>query len=213
MFESLRLTLGMTISDVAKATNRSPNYIFKAESLTFPNAPPALLDFYKAKTKIPINLLKSQYRSAQRSQRRAFLEHYIPAPPAPPSLSGFSNPNGLSQITFRRLWVLRNATLPTFSNGVNYFRNPTEYALSQGLCIPASAVYRAEKDGYINQSILNALSDLVEYCQSGEYISDYGYMDNDSDPYDVYRSLCIIQEELHRRVGRQYGSKAKSKAI
>jgi hypothetical protein len=49
------------------------------------------------------------------------------------------------------------------------FIHPTEYRVSQGLCIPAPAVYRAEKFGHISQPIKTALSDLVEYVASGRF--------------------------------------------
>lgn len=49
---------------------------------------------------------------------------------------------------------------------------PTEYAISQGLCIPAAAVYNAEHKGLVSQSIRTALQDLVDYCESGEVLAN-----------------------------------------
>ena len=197
MFADLRKKLGLTQAELAKATNRTPNYIFKAESLTFPNAPPSLLAYFSKRTGLPPSIIKAEYRAAQRTRRQQFLEYYIPVL------------YPLSGLSFRRIWKIREHS-PLLHGGHEHFLpySPSEYVLSQRLCIPATAVYRAEKDGYINQSILTALSDLVEYCINGNYIADYGYLDRY--PYDVVEGVNSIQKELHRRVGFGYKSQQQS---
>jgi hypothetical protein len=162
MFQDLRLHYGLTRSDLSALTGRSTNYLLKAESLTFPTPPVALLDLY-TQDEEPKNwaglsevewepmdrdILISQYRDAQRSKREKWLSYYAPSP----------NPNR----TFCRQWVDRN------EYDIIY---PTEYRISQGLCVPAPAVYRAEKFGHISQPIKTALSDLIDYAASGRMLA------------------------------------------
>jgi transcriptional regulator with XRE-family HTH domain len=183
MFLDLRNKYGLTRPQLAELTGRSPNYILKAESLTFPTPPVALLSFYCTPNNTIPNwevqdpdLLATSYRDAQRVKREQWLSDWLPAP----SYTGR---------TFRYMWFSR-----WFPDYPDY---PTEYRISQGLCIPAAAVYRAERKKFINTSILTALSDLAEYCLSGRYIADHGH--EDEDPYVVIEGVLQIKKELEAK--------------
>jgi len=186
MFTDLRNELGLTRSQLSELTGRSQNYILKAESLTFPSPPVALVDFYCN----PANLtnlttansnftpqdpevLKEEYRAAQRAKRERWLADWIP------------RPLDTKHFSLRRKWLARYELDDEVC--------PTEYRVSQGLCVPAAAVYRAEKDGFINTAIHTALSDLVDYCLSGRYFATHGIEDGD---YSVVEGVLRIQKEL-----------------
>lgn len=165
MFRELREQYGLTRHQLADLTGRTTNYLLKAEQLTFPSAPVALLDLYTKPEEPkgwaglsevewePLDryTLESAYRDAQRARREEWILHYAPM---------------VSRLSFCRQWVSIESSEDEFD--VVY---PTEYRVSQGLCIPAPAVYRAEKHGHISAPIKTALSDLVEYCVSGRALA------------------------------------------
>jgi hypothetical protein len=181
MFKDLRIQYGLTRSELSQVTGRSVNYLLKAESLTFPTAPVALLDFYcspEPKVKLPDweqhdrDLLTSAYRDAQRAHREKWLDHWVPRPL---STVGF---------TFCRKWL---------SRWEEDWTTPTEYGVSQGLCIPAAAVYRSERDGTVSSVLRTALSDVADYCVSGRFAAKYGYS---QDTNQIVDDVLRIQQEL-----------------
>jgi transcriptional regulator with XRE-family HTH domain len=180
MLKELREQYGLSRPQLAELTGRSPNYLLKAESLTFPKAPVALVDFYCRPTNQIIPdwepqdkfILESAYRDAQRTRREEWLDDWIPRP-APTKF-----------FSFRRKWLARYEEEDEIC--------PTEYRVSQGLCIPAAAVYRAEKTGWINDSLRTALSDLSDYVLSGRYTSKHGYQDS----FDVVAGVLRIRDEI-----------------
>jgi hypothetical protein len=136
--------------------------LLKAEALTFPSPPVALLDLYTSAEEpkawaalsevewepMDRDILISQYRDSQRAKRETWLSKFSPVPNSAPS--------------FCRQWVERN------EYDIIY---PTEYRVSQGLCVPAPAVYRAEKFGHVSQPIKTALGDLIDYAASGRMLA------------------------------------------
>lgn len=157
MLQELResITPPLTRSALAEHIHRSPNYVLKAESLTFPNVPPALLNFYTRELNYPPSLLVSQYRDAQRKRREHWLSYWR-VMPAPPVMEGAGSGS------FTHAW---QSQYPPY-------HSPTEYAISQGLCIPAAAVYNIQHRAKIASSILVALEDLREYCLDGRVFAD-----------------------------------------
>lgn len=165
MFREIRENYGLTRQDLAALTGRTTNYLLKAEQLTFPSAPVALLDLYSKPEEPktwpslsevewePIDryTLESAYRDAQRHKREEWILHYAPYPER--------------HLSFCKQWVSIESSEDEFD-----MVYPTEYRVSQGLCVPAPAVYRAEKHGHISAPIKTALSDLVEYCVSGRAV-------------------------------------------
>lgn len=179
MLQELReqLVPPLTRSALAELLNRSPNYVLKAESLTFPSVPPSLLDFYTTRLEYPRTLLVSQYRDAQRHRRRNWLNYWEPVVIA--NTTQPDNPQAqnirLSEVgetlngwplylSFTRCWTSQFPNSP--------YEFPTEYAVSQGLCIPAAAVYKLEKTNRTPSSVRPALHDLIRYCESGEVLAN-----------------------------------------
>lgn len=169
MFRELRESYNLTRSQLAELTGRTTNYLLKAESLTFPTPPVALLDLYTGEEPrkwaalsevewepMDRDILISQYRDSQRVKREKWLDLMEPVP---------------SHLTFCRQWVYK------LLDDEEDIVSPTEYRVSQGLCIPAPAVYRAEKYGHVSQPIKTALADLVDYVTSGRYYAK-GYPDS-----------------------------------
>lgn len=148
MFRELRLQHGLTQSEIATATHRSPNYILKAEDLTFPSPPPALLQFYRElDPALDLELLTDWYYDSQRATREKWLDHYIPAPSR--------------QKTFRTSWLM----------AVEDWIHPTQYRLSKGLCIPASVVYNMDKNPThpLPAAVEVVMDQLLAYTKSGRF--------------------------------------------
>lgn len=71
MLKELRLEQGLTREELASRIRKTPNYILKAEQLTYPDPPPALLNYY-AKTNLSghtLETLKSYYYQSQHQRR------------------------------------------------------------------------------------------------------------------------------------------------
>lgn len=196
MFREIREGYGLTRSDLAALTHRSPNYLLKAEQLTFPSAPVALLDLYSNPQEPkdwpslsevewePLDryTLESAYRDAQRHKREEWILHYAPMP---------------SRLSFCKQWVSIESHEDEFD-----MVYPTEYRVSQGLCVPAPAVYRAEKHGHISAPIKTALSDLVEYCVSGRAV-----LTLDNNRMDAQQTVRgVLQVAKNYGVGYQNGA-------
>lgn len=159
MFRELRLQHGLTQSEVATLTHRTPNYILKAEDLTFPSPPPALLQFYRElDPALTVDLLTDWYYSAQRTVRERWLEHYVPAP--------------TRQATFRTSW-LRAGGLGAEQD----WEVPTQYRLSKGLCIPASVVYNMDKHPTrpLPTAVGVVMDQLIAYTSSGRFALHENY--------------------------------------
>lgn len=172
MLQDLRLKEGLTRAELASITHRTINYIVKAEQLTFPTPPPSLIEFYSQRLDTDREILKDAYRDAQRTTREGFLRDYKPL---------------AHRSSFRRRWAYR------LSGSEEDLIHPTEYALSKGLCIPAATVYRSEKDGTVNQSIKDALSDLVNYALSGRFQADFALSE---EVYDEITILVRMKQEM-----------------
>lgn len=192
MLEDLRYQVNPPLTRQALATliNRSPNYVLKAEALTFPQIPPSLLEFYTGPPlSYPKPLLISQYRDAQRLQRQRWLYKWQLAPlrrdeevllegEEGPILVAGSGVNGNliagtgkdGGVGGREDFDGRNFGIKSWCLQSNNRINPTEYALSQGLCVPASAIYMLERNypKKLPSSLKTALGDLLDYCESGE---------------------------------------------
>ena len=176
MFKELRLEAGLTRGDLAEATGRSVNYLLKAEDLTFPSPPVALMEFWlKHDADLDKTILEESYYAAQRSHRLSWLDEWKPRPL---NSSGFS---------FCRKW------LSTGTSGVTLC--PSQYAVSKGLCVPASAVYFAEKhqDAPLAKTIIAAVDDLVNYVLSGEFHAKRLYAVGTN---DVAEDLLRLRSEL-----------------
>lgn len=170
MLQELRESIipPLTRSQLAEELNRSPGYILKAESLTFPAVPPSLLDFYVNRMNYPRPLLISQYRNAQRTRRRRWLHYWRPASPNNTQAQNREGPGvGALQVYDRPFTDCWTTQFPE-----QLSTHPTEYAISQGLCIPAAAVYNAQHKNKIARSILVAFQDLEDYCVSGEVFNE-----------------------------------------
>jgi hypothetical protein len=171
MFRELRLQHGLTQSEIATATHRTPNYILKAEDLTFPSPPPALMQFYRElDPALTHDLLTDWYYSAQRTKRELWLEVFTPT--------------AASQPTFRGSWIMKDYG--------NDWLTPTQYALSKGLCIPASVVYNMER--YPKKAMPAAvgvvMDQLLTYTKSGRF-----NLNENFDP-ELIDSLERIKEEF-----------------
>lgn len=155
MLRELRDQAGLTRTELSDQTGRSVNFILKAEQLTFPVAPPSLVEYYAKHLGLDRDTIKSAYRDAQRSQRERFYEHFLPRPLT------------TQHFTFCRKWYvtpLKGDMPDTVS--------PNQYQVSKVLCVPASAVYYAEKNGTYSQALIDAVGDLLSYCRNGNLYSD-----------------------------------------
>ena len=101
-------------------------------------------------------ILASAYRADQRSQRIAWANLYYPETPNP-------------YLTFKGCWY-RSIDADADADADEQKQYPSEYALSQGLCIPASAVFRAQRDWYLSDSIITAFNDIEDAVLSGVLI-------------------------------------------
>ena len=157
MFRTLRAQHNLTQQEVADQTNLSPNYVLKAEQLTFPIPSPVLADFYlKLDPSLDLDYLKSWYAQEQKAQREMWLSSWQPA---------------LDPGSFRKSWQDIYA-VPTVIP-------PTQYALSNGLCIPASVVYAMER-GARPHLVKQVLNQLIDFVESGRFEAEiyYGALDS-----------------------------------
>jgi hypothetical protein len=157
MLRNLRDQLDLTRQDVSRETGRSVNFILKAEQLTFPVAPPALTAYYAKHLEMDPDIIREAYRDAQRDQREKFHHHIIP------------RPSDTQHFSFCRKWlsVYQDPESPAD------LISPNQYQVSKLLCVPASAVYYAEKNHTYSAAIYDALSDLLAYCRNGNFYADY----------------------------------------
>lgn len=170
MFRTLRLEYGLTQQQVADATHRTPNYILKAEDLTFPSPPPALVQFYaEIDGAYDKELLTNWYYEAQQKRREQWLEDYIPAPRL--------------QQTFRDNWI---------KVGVEDWEVPTQYRLSKGLCLQASVVYNMDKYPHrkLPAAVGVALDQLISYTTSGRFTMHENFS------YDLVGHLVRLKEHF-----------------
>ena len=179
MLEDIRKSYGLTRQELADLTNRSVNYILKAEQATFPSAPVALTDFYARPNydgavplrtpwePMDVDVMRQAYRDYQRRHRIAWLQLWEPD-------------SYTAGLPFRRKWLKRQdfgfdnlgtALSGTFSSRVKVY--PSQYALSAGLCLPAAVIYRNEKALDRAGSIVTCMEDLVEYVLSGQYRAEF----------------------------------------
>jgi transcriptional regulator with XRE-family HTH domain len=174
MLADLRKQARLTRQELADQTHRSVGYILKAEQATFPSPPIALVNYW-VKQGHDKDVLLSAYRDKQRYTRRQWLETWAPK---------YYSSKGLP---FRQKWIRRRAGAVGFFHSSTGFVdelgvevsgvevNPTSYAVSVGLCIPAAVVYRNDKDLTKAGAIVTAMEDLCEYVLSGEYAAqEYG---------------------------------------
>ena len=170
MFRELREDAGLTRADLSQITGRSVNYLLKAEDHTFPTPPVALINYW-VQQGLDRHLLTMAYYDNQRRIRQQWLANYVP------------KPYPTAQVSFCRKWH-------TPWKGYE----PTQYAVSKGLCVPASAVYHAErKPGKpLATALHRAVGDLITYCETGEF-SATGISDN---PDLVLKGLLRIRSEM-----------------
>lgn len=179
MFRTLRLKYDLSQAEIAERTHRTPNYILKAEQLVFPTPPPALIDFFVKLEPEAYNeeLLTEWYYTEQHKQREKWLSHYRPRPL---DTRGFS---------FRRKWLSVSGSADDQD-----FVSPTEYAVSKGLCIPASAVYLIERKGTVPSIFVDVMDYLIAYVTSGRYTADTYY--DDGEVNNLATGLIRIRKEL-----------------
>lgn len=188
MFEDIRISYGLTRNQVAVATGRSINYLLKAEQCTFPSPPVALLAFYTnpqppegVRLLTPWEAFDRQtlcdaYFDSQRRKRQQWLDTWLPVP------------SSTNWVPLRHKWLMLKKDVATGVGGGGYrdvagavglfhsstgvYTYPTGYQLSSGLCIPASVVYRNEKEPRSQSSaIRSAMGDLVEFVESGRFLA------------------------------------------
>jgi transcriptional regulator with XRE-family HTH domain len=173
MFKTLRAQHNLSQQDVANATGLSPNYILKAEQLTFPIPSPVLADFYlKLDPTLDLDYLKSWYAQEQRTQRELWLTEYRP--------------------TLSRSWLFDGSFRHAWEH-TETCEVPTQYALSKGLCISASVVYSLEHGArpYIVRTVLDQLIDFVE---SGRFETEVSFDHLDSDA--ALSGLLVLKEHF-----------------
>lgn len=196
MFQSLRFKHSVSRQQLAAATGRSVNYILKAEQLTPSNPPVALIHYWATQHGYSPDLLKQQYRQEQRLKREQWLR-------ASGYLPGFAAAGTL--LSFRRMWY--SSTTPTtttthplsevgevqdweFESNTNH---PTQYALSAGLCLPASALHKNETyPKHRPRCFLDALADLEDFVLSGRLNA----VEPDADVASISTGLAAIREQL-----------------
>jgi len=105
---------------------------------------------------IPKEILEGWYYEAQLAVRREWLQNWLPS-------------RLLKPTTFSRSWV-HASIFSTDSHLLHSIKRPTQYELSKGLAVPASAVHRFETKGQQAGSIRIALEQLIDYVESGEYV-------------------------------------------
>ena len=183
MFEDIRISYGISRNQLATLTGRSINYLLKAEQCTFPTPPVALLAFYTQPDppqNTPLltsweaydkDILCEAYYDKQRRKRQEWLDRWLP-------VTNFNT----------KYWSLRQKWLPAEdartgqahglgAGAVGHFGAlsgvyPNSYQLSVGLCIPASVVYRNDKDPNTQSNAIRAaMGDLVEYVESGRFLA------------------------------------------
>lgn len=201
----LRKSLLLSRQQVADSINRSPNFILKAEQATFPTPPPALLNFYKHRlgASVDLDLEVASYYQTQHSRRKAWLSQWQPV-------------QQQQALNFRRCWVPLPSGLPLSEVGESVdgpswvFEGlveaeppepPTQYALSQGLCLPAAVVYRLETNNQLgpHSPVLTVSQQLVAYVESGEYYATEGYSEATQ---QVASNLLALHDLLQHRVKR-----------
>jgi hypothetical protein len=176
VFEETRLSYGLTRTHLSDLTGRSVNYLLKAEQATFPCPPVSLLAFYTA-DQPPANAatvlgpglsgflvqkwrkwdkddLKAAYKAKQRKTREDFLDRYYPVA------------TSTSNRPFRLKWY---GAIDEDGDQVA----PNSYQLSCGLCIPAAVVYRNDRELRPSSAIRQAMTDLVEYVETGRFHSRF----------------------------------------
>lgn len=189
MLRDFREQLGLTRQELALETGRSVNFILKAEQLTFPTAPPALTDYYAKALNISPITQREAYRDAQRQTRLRFHHYFIPRPLP---TAGF---------TFCRKWYLVDSNYHNSPDSPDYpdLVSPSQYLVSKVLCVPASAVYYAERHPHkpVAQAITDALSDLLTACRAGILYSEFP---NYADAQVIHDGVeRIYKEVLHGR--------------
>jgi len=175
MLKELRLRHELTQQEVADAIGRSPNFVLKAEQLTFPAAPPALVEYYsKLDKSYTADYLRSWYTAEQTSTREAWLTDWVPAHKPFEDL--------------RTAWVNLDTGLA-----------PTEYRLSAGLCLPAAVVFQLGRSSSSSSStptvVLTAMDQLIDYVESGRYFNA-STDDAPSEPSRVLAGLLAIRRGL-----------------
>lgn len=162
MFRTLREQYGLTKVQVAAATGRSPNYILKCEDLVFPSPPAALIQFYMdLDPTLDKDFLTDWYLEAQHKKRLAFLDDW--------------SPSDTSSANFRQSWVPRYPSYDADADalGLGAPENPTQYALSKGLCIAASVVYHMETHVRpLPEAVSGLMDQLIHYTRSGQFVGD-----------------------------------------
>ncbi len=207
MFRELREQAGLTRVQLAARTNRTVNYLLKAEQLTFPSPPVALMDYY-IRQGYNRTFLSDWYYSDQRAQRILWLTSYLPYVHNQQQQQQQQQQHNTKQQSFRFMWVnplaldplvtgppvgalqVRLGVIPNFSDIKVY---PTEYELSRGLCIPASSIYYLLKhpEKKAAGSIIAALNDLKEHLEqygTSQYDHDYDLPED----YNMYEQLLAV---------------------
>lgn len=188
MFKELRLNEGLSRSDLSALTGRSVNYLLKAEDLTFPTPPIALVSFWlKRNPELERYMLEDAYYAAQKDRRRSWLDYWEP------------RPADTKHFSFCRKWLRAEGLSRPVGYEEEYTEvdrvSPTQYTVSHGLCVPASAVYFAEKYPHkpLASSIIAAVDDLVDYVKSGEYHAKRLYAVGTN---EVMANLLRLRSEL-----------------
>lgn len=185
--------LSLSRPQLAALTGRSVNYILKAEQYTFPSPPVALVEYYHKTLALDRTILQTAYRSGQRLQRQAFHEHIRPRPTDTSAArfcgkwfySGGSAVEVEKEFSGTDVVLIDKIELPKTS--------PNQYMMSKTLCLPASAIYFAEKTGQISASIHEAMDDLVQFANSGQL---YAALDSYEQAQEIHAGLVRIKEEL-----------------
>jgi transcriptional regulator with XRE-family HTH domain len=192
MLQKLREDHHLSRQALAQTLGLSPGYVLKAEQCVFPSPPAPLIEYWHTKEHLDRDFLKQAYYDQQARKRRDWLNSWVPdqsnirltlMEPRDQRLSGFCS-----------LWVNK------FSS--NY--HPSQYAVSSGLCVPASAVYFAEKHPSkpIASSIIAAVDDLIQYARSGEWHAQFS-MDDSDDIDNHINNLINLKEVIsdHKHAG------------
>ena len=183
MFEDIRLGYGLSRNQLATLTGRSVNYLLKAEQCTFPSPPVALLAFYTNPTPPDVqqfqrfrlqqdwepydrDTLMDAYYAKQRHKREAWLDSWLPV-------------TNMKTVFWplQQKWMPNTGAPPYGASAVGHFGGlggvyPNSYQLSVGLCIPASVVYRNEKNPQAQSNAIRAaMGTLVEYVESGRFLA------------------------------------------
>lgn len=207
MFETLRKQNGITRQDLAVATKRSVNYILKAEQATFPSAPVALVSYYAAQGHDP-DVLRSAYWDYQKRKRRSWLTTWTPLDYTAglPFRQKWTKAEGLKETAQAQGWAVG-----AFHSQTGFLEkllvNPTQYAISVGLCLPAAVIYRNETHLKHSSVIKCVMEELVDYVSSGEAVFE---LDADLDLITLLDNLRRITKEEGGEVTNDTGSTAVS---